>query len=454
MRALLTHLQPIKLAVFLAALVYAPAQFCTQYAQVITRGELRVGILTKLSPRLSDALPPSSSIDRELVACLAKYLGLEVRLNTYDNPDDLFASLEGGAQNDIIIGGLPYSSNRITHYRTGPSSHIVAQQLVYRRGGVCPPSLGEVRSPINLAADSASVLHLPDWNLSHPNIHWQINKDFSVRELLHQVADGKLTYAVADSMTVALLQQTRPQLAVAFEVAEEHPVVWYLSKQRDKSLLTALTNFFQLAAKHGTISRLKEKYFGHMAEFDYVDITSFIRAIERRLPKFRHLFKKYETAEFPWQLLAAIAYQESHWNPLAVSPTGVRGLMMLTRSTAQSMGVVDRLDAEQSIRGAVLYLQYLSNRLPQTIRYEERLWFALAAYNIGPSHLMNARYLTRSRGGNADSWMDVKATLPLLKVDRELNYSASRGAEAVQFVDNIRRYRQSLEGYLNSRGQN
>ncbi|VDZ59240.1 Membrane-bound lytic murein transglycosylase F precursor [Serratia odorifera] len=164
------------------------------------------------------------------------------------------------------------------------------------------------------------------------------------------MADGKLDYTLGDSVTIALLQRIHPQLAVAFDATDEEPVTWYLKRSNDDSLYAALLDFYSQMVEDGTLARLEEKYLGHVGSFDYVDTKTFLSAIDSVLPTFQPLFEKYANI-IDWKLLAAIAYQESHWNPLATSPTGVRGLMMLTRATADGLGVNDRLDPEESIQG-------------------------------------------------------------------------------------------------------
>ncbi len=141
------------------------------------------------------------------------------------------------------------------------------------------------------------------------------------------------------------------------------------------------------------MARIEEKYLGHGDDFDYVDTRSFLRAVDNVLPELEPLFKKY-AKEIDWRLLAAISYQESHWDPLATSPTGVRGLMMLTKNTAQSLGLTDRTDAEQSISGGARYLEDMMAKVPETVPEDERIWFALAAYNMGYAHMLDARSLT------------------------------------------------------------
>ena len=142
-----------------------------------------------------------------------------------------------------------------------------------------------------------------------------------------------------------------------------------------------------------------------------------------------------------------MSYQESHWNPRAKSFTGVRGMMMLTLATAKELGIVSRLDPEQSIKGGAKYLTNLLKRIPDRITHPDRLWFALAAYNVGMGHLEDARVLTDRQGANPDMWVDVKIRLLQLrqkKYYKTTRYGYARGNEAVAYVDNIRRYYDTL----------
>jgi membrane-bound lytic murein transglycosylase F len=164
------------------------------------------------------------------------------------------------------------------------------------------------------------------------------------------------------------------------------------------------------------------------------------------LPKYKTWFKQY-SGDLDWRLLAAMSYQESHWKPNAKSVTGVRGLMMLTLATAKDLGVTSRLDPEQSIKGGATYLASILRRIPARIQPPDSVWFALAAYNIGLGHLEDARVLTDRQGGNPDMWVDVKKRLLQLrqkKYYKTTKYGYARGHEAVAYVDNIRRYYDTL----------
>ena len=170
----------------------------------------------------------------------------------------------------------------------------------------------------------------------------------------------------------------------------------------------------------------------------------FIERMQSVLPAYRVLFHAAQASTgIDWRLLAALAYQESQWEPLAASPTGVRGMMMLTGDTADRLGVSNRLDAAQSIRAGAEYLSDLRDSLPSTVREPDRLWLALAAYNLGMGHLNGARHIAKTRRADPDSWYEMKKVLPLLAQPQyytRLKSGRGRGGEAVIMVENIRVY--------------
>jgi len=420
-----------------------------QLEAIKARGELRVSTLN--SPLTYFTTPQGpSGLDYELAKSFANYLGVKLVVIPHQNINDLFDDLDDDNA-DILAAGLIYNRDRLSRASTGPAYYSVSQQLVYRLGTTRPKTFSDIKGKLAVASGSAHVSTLKQLKQSkYPDLSWEASSDMTSKELLEQVADGKLDYTIGDSVTIALLQRIHPQLAVAFDITDEEPVTWYLKRSNDDSLYAALLDFYSQRVEDGTLARLEEKYLGHVGSFDYVDTKTFLSAIDSVLPTFRSLFEKY-ASEIDWKLLAAIAYQESHWNPQATSPTGVRGLMMLTRATAEGLGVTDRLDPEQSIKGGALYLQRLMEKVPDTVPEDERIWFALAAYNMGWGHMLDARKLTKSQQGNPDSWVDVKQRLPMLSQKRyypSLTYGYARGREAYNYVENIRRYQVSLVGYL------
>jgi len=417
--------------------------------QIKSRGVLRVSTLNSPLTYYTVNKAPAG-MDYELAKRFASYLGVKLQITVRQNLSELFDDLENNKA-DMLAAGLIYNNDRLTHFRTGPTYYSVSQQLVYRMGKPRPPNLGALKGRLTVASDSAFASTLRDIRQNqYPDLDWAISTDQSPNALLEAVADGKLDYTVGDSVSIALLQRIHPQLAVAFDITDEEPVTWYMPRDDDDSLYAAMLDYFNQMAEEGAMARLDEKYLGHVGTFDYVDTSTFLRAIDSTLPGIRPLFEKY-AREIDWRLLAAISWQESHWNPQATSPTGVRGMMMLTRNTADSVDVSDRTDPEQSIRGGSEYLVRMMAKVPPTIPEDERIWFALAAYNMGYAHMLDARRLTEKQKGNPDSWADVKQRLPMLSQKRyysQTTYGYARGQEAYNYVENIRIYQLSLVGYL------
>ena len=419
-------------------------------AAIKERGELRVS--TVQSPLTYTTVNDKDyGLDYELAQQFADYLGVKLKVTVRQNISQLFDDLDHGDA-DMLAAGLVYNSERVKSYQAGPTYYSVSQQLVYRVGSTRPKNLSNVTADqLTIAPGQVVISDLQNLQAQkYPDLSWTVDEKRSSADLMQAVIDGKLDYTIADSVAIGLFQRVHPELAVALDVTDEQPVTWFSLQDDDNTLSAAMLDFFNNINEDGTLARLEEKYLGHGDDFDYVDTRSFLRAVDSVLPDLQPLFEKY-ASEIDWKLLAAISYQESHWDPLATSPTGVRGLMMLTKNTAQSLGLSDRTDAEQSISGGMRYLQDMMSKVPDSVPQDEKIWFALAAYNMGYAHMLDARALTAKQKGNPDSWADVKQRLPLLSQKpwySKLTYGYARGHEAYAYVENIRKYQISLVGYL------
>lgn len=413
-------------------------------------GELRVS--TVLSPlTYGNFNDKDIGLDYELAQQFADYLGVKLKITVRQNISQLFDDLDHGNA-DMLAAGLVYNSERSKNYQPGPTYYSVSQQMVYRVGNTRPRNLSNISADqLTVAPGQVVISDLQNLKeTKYPDLSWTVDEKRGSVDLMQAVIDGKLDYTIADSVAIGLFQRVHPELAVALDITDEQPVTWFSLQDDDNTLSAAMLDFFNNINEDGTLARLEEKYLGHGDDFDYVDTRSFLRAVDNVLPDLQPLFEKY-ASEIDWKLLAAISYQESHWDPQATSPTGVRGLMMLTKNTAQSLGLTDRTDAEQSISGGMRYIQDMMTKVPESVPQEERIWFALAAYNMGYAHMLDARALTAKQKGNPDSWADVKQRLPLLSQKpwySKLTYGYARGHEAYTYVENIRKYQISLVGYL------
>ncbi|WP_264296843.1 membrane-bound lytic murein transglycosylase MltF [Gallaecimonas mangrovi] len=422
-----------------------PTEHKSQLESILARGELRVG--TRYSDTTYyEAADGPAGLDYELAAMFADYLGVKLKIEPSYSLSDLFPKLENG-QYDLLAAGLTVTPERQAHFRFAPAYQDVSMKLVFKRGHRRPRDFDDLSDgSLMVMAYSAHAERLAEAAKTHPGLKWTETSDMDADELLQQVLAGKLDYTIADSNNLALNRRFYPDLMVGFTVQQEQPVAWAFQKTNDDSLYAALIEFFGEMNQTGVIARLEEKYYGHVRTFDYVDTRSFMRAVDRKLPRYQSYFEKY-AGSFDWRLLAAMSYQESHWNPYATSMTGVRGLMMLTLDTSDLLGVSNRLDPAQSIRGGANYLHQLFDRMPDSIPPDERIWFALAAYNVGEGHVLDARRITQDRGGDPNSWADVKENLPLLRKKAwysKTRHGYARGDEPVKYVDNIRRYYETL----------
>ena len=417
------------------------------YQAIQERGKLVVGTINHPISYFING-EGESGLEYELSKAFASYLNVELEMRPMESTDTLFDALDEH-KIDIAAANLFYQTDKAEHFQLGPSYYSASWQLAYRKGENRPRSLAQINDTLVIPESSELVQILKDAQLKHSKLRWRVDKKLTQEELLLQVAEGKIAYTLANSLDISATQQIKPQIAVAFDLTDEMSVHWYLSNNSSNELQSALLDFMNTAIDSGLIANIEEKYFNHFRQFDYVDTKSYLNSIEAILPKFEPLFTKHK-GNLDWRLLAAIAYQESHWNPDATSPTGVRGMMMLTKDTAERMKITDRTDPEQSIKAGSEYLHWLIEQIPDSINNDDRIWFALAAYNMGLGHLLDARRLTKSLGGNADNWLDVKKNLPLLAEKRyytNLKYGYARGYEAVQYVENIRRYMNSIMNY-------
>ncbi|MDH2925302.1 membrane-bound lytic murein transglycosylase F [Nicoletella semolina] len=396
----------------------------------------------------------TTGIEYDLTSAFADFMQVDLKIKSFKTSEELFSALKSN-QIDIAAAGLLYQTEQAQQFNIGPKYYSASWQVVYRKGTQRPYKLEELQSELVVPTGSAVIPILQQLQKKYPKLNWKVAGQFTQEELLFKVADGTIPYTVAVSVDVSAAQHIKPDIAIGFDLTDEVPVVWYLPNNGYSELQGAVLAFMNQVHETGLLARIEEKYFNHLNRFDYVDTQTFLRSIESTLPQYQSLFEKYQ-GNLDWLMLAAIAYQESHWDPNATSPTGVRGIMMLTRDTAARMNITDRTDAAQSIQAGSEYLHLLMSQLPQSILPEDRIWFGLAAYNMGMGHLLDARRLTRQLGGDPNNWLDVKRNLPLLAEKRyytQLKYGYARGFEAFQYVENIRRYYNILTQHLRIKEQ-
>jgi len=384
-----------------------------------------------------------TGFEYELTKHFADYLGVKLRMLVPPTFSDILPLTALGNAH-LAAAGLTITEGRKKKVRFGPVYQMITPQLVYRSGSTRPKTLADLNGLLEIVAGSSHEELLITLKEDYPNLSWHTDGEQDSEELLILVWQQLIEYTIADSNEISINRRFYPELKPALDLSDPEPLAWAFPHSDDDSLFNAAITFFNKIEADGTLERLIDRYYGHIGEFDYVGTRRYLAHIEQRLPQYRDMFA-YAAQEvgLDWRLLAAISYQESHWKPDAVSPTGVRGLMMLTRAAAKDIGVKDRRDPTESILGGAHYLIKMRKRISDKVQEPDRTWLALAAYNIGLGHLEDARILTQKNKGDADKWVDVKKNLPLLsqkKWFQQTRYGYARGREPVRYVDNIRSY--------------
>lgn len=396
-----------------------------------------------------------TGFEYELMHRFAASLGVSLNLNASHHPDGVLPAVR--EQGDLGAAALPLMADTPGIHYTRP---IIEMQplVVYRRGlyGINAPE-DLVGLSIGTLSEAGTSDALKALQSDYPNLSWKESNELEVAELMTKVENGTLDAAIIFDHQFRLNRLFFPNVERGFYLGEPLSLVWALPSGRGLGLLDAANQFLQELHENGTLDRLISRYFGHDDYLEYMGTRTFLDHLDERLPRYTELFKQAaRDTGFDWKLLAAVGYQESHWDPNAVSPTGVRGLMMLTNPTASEMGVTDRTDAAQSIDGGARYLRSIKDRLPDSITGEDRLYMAMAAYNVGLGHLYDARNIAERRGGDPNLWQDVRAALPLLQQREwhsQTRHGYARGGEPVIYVRNIRRYYEMIEYVERSRQQ-
>jgi len=416
----------------------------TLLEQIIASGQFRA--VTRNSPAtFYYGADEPRGIDYELAKGYADHIGVDLNMYVADGFWQIFPDVAQGKAH-VGAAGLTVTDPRKEIVDFSPDYQTVRREVIYRRGTPKPEGMEDLLSgDLEILAGSSYVSILEEARNEFPQLAWVENREVSVEELVRRVATGEIDYTIIDSNIFPLLQHSYPDAREAFAIGRPTPVAWALPKTTDTSLRESVSAYFAELHATGKLDAILDRYyFSTQEEFDYVGSRAFVRHFESRLPAYKDYFlAAEEQTEIDWRLLAAMGYQESHWDADAVSPTGVKGVMMLTTKTAGMLGVDDRTDPEQSIHGGAEYFVRVTKKLPERIGEPDRTWFALAAYNVGYGHLEDARIITEIQGGNPDSWSEVRERLPLLadqKWFERVPRGYARGYEPMTYVDNVRRY--------------
>ncbi len=423
--------------------------------QVLDTGELRVVTLDSPTSYTEGPDGPTGP-EYDLVRAFAEQLGVTLVVQSVEAVSEILPMLLSG-ESHMAAAGLSVTESRREYLNFGFPYETVDVHLIYKLGTGRPRSIEDILDrSLEVMASTSHVELLEALRGNYPTLSWTENADVDAAQLLEKVAVGAIDLTIADSTDFNIQRHFYPDLRVAIDLFLEDQLAWAFPKGTGDSLLARADDFLIGADRSGFLARVHDRYYGHTKKYDYVGTRNFIRHFESRLPRYRPWFEEAGAQwGVDWRLLAAIGYQESHWRANAVSPTGVRGIMMLTEATADYLGIDDRTDPRNSIFGGAQYFARQTERVADSVSEPDRTWMALAAYNVGFNHVKDARLIVEWQGGDPDSWIDLSKALPL-KAQRKwyskLPYGYARGWEPVLYVQNIRAYYNILKWLTEQEG--
>lgn len=408
--------------------------------RIIKKNELVVLTTNQPTTYYIDREDNPTGPEYDMTVSFAQSLGVATRFIEFDSTEAVIEALRKG-EGDLVAAGLTITSERKAEFEFGPAYMDISEYLVCHRDAAFVETIEDLKGleiVIPTATSYADTLYK-----QYPGIDWSLDDNLLTPRLLEKVRSQEIECTISDSTIFDINRRYYPEISVKFILHKGSQLAWMYTKNNPR-LASAINKWFTEYQDSGEYAQKIEKYYGHIDVFDYVDIQKFKRRIKNRLPKYKDMFiKAAKENDISPALLAAQSYQESHWNRKAKSPTGVRGIMMLTQPVAKSLGVTSRLDAKQNIFAGAKYHAKMKNMFDENVTEPNRSWMALAAYNVGRGHFRDAQGLAVKLGKNPNLWIDMKEVLPLLSEKeyyKDLTYGYARGNEPVQYVTRIRDY--------------
>jgi membrane-bound lytic murein transglycosylase F len=441
--------RPARLAPLLLVPLLLAACGRDDLGELRAQGTLRVATLNQPTSYYLGAQGPEG-YDYALASAFAVELGLQLVIIPARDNAALRKLLANGDADMVAAQLTPDSDWR--HAGLPTRSYRQEPQLVVQRRG--QPATQNISALVDhrlvVRADSPQLAELQRLRRDGQAYLSWTELPRETADPLDWISSGDADYAIVDEAEFRFARHLFPEAVVAFSLPDTRPLHWVV-RHSAPGLLAAANRFLAESEANGLLARLDHSAAPESSAIVYATERRFQDDIGTLLPPLRPLFESAATASgVDWRLLAAVGYQESHWDNSASSANGAVGMMMLTADAARAMGVANRNDLEQNVRGGALYLAQTLQRIPARIAEPDRTWLALAAYNTGFGHLEDARVLAQANGANPDRWEDVARFLPMLGEERyylQARRGYARGWEPVRFVEQIKGFFAVLQWY-------
>lgn len=403
----------------------------------------------------------------EMLQELANYLDLSLEVSVSNDLSLNFSDLiEGNV--DLIAMNLTVTSERKSEVSFTEPLLRTRQVLVQRKPerwekmNVSQRDEAMIRSQLDLAG---KVVYVQDGSVYEERLRSLSNEigggieirevNLEAEQLVQRVALGEIDYTVCDE-NVGLVNTTYfPQLDVGTAISFQQHVAWAVN-QRSDSLKVEIDKWVSGYKKSRGYAILYNKYFKNRHAFRNIHNEDYALGSGKISPYDEIIKRESERIGWDWRLLASLVYQESRFNPEAVSWAGAFGLMQMMPATAKSYGVTRDSSPEVQIRAGASFIKWLDDRFrDEIIDEDERINFILASYNIGLGHIQDARRLAERYDDEPDVWFDnveewlLKKSDPVYYGDQVVRHGYARGIETYNFVRDITERFEDYRNILN-----
>ena len=375
----------------------------------------------------------------DLVKELSQYLGVTLEIITIDNIDEAINDLNQ-RKIDILADVGPMERQGLIYSHRQIDYHLVYNNKYHNKLA----DLDNIYEHPIYIIDSPKVENIINKYFKQTKVNYNILDSSNIDEITHLLLENKIKYMILSSDELFFYQDYFPEISNLIKIGTDIRSHWILPENSSDHLKEKILEFFTFMIKENKLKYIKQRNLNNGTQYNFVGSKNFVKDLANIFPQYEFYFKSFsEKYGHDWRLLASIGYQESHWNKDAISYTGVKGIMMLTKNTAKDMKVKDRTNPKDSIYGGAKYLKKMLDKVPSNINDKDKIWFAIAAYNIGYGHVMDAMYLAKEDNKVITDWKSIEPYLLKLSQSRyykKTQYGYARGWETVKYVQNIRQY--------------
>ena len=393
----------------------------------------------------------------ELLQGFAEYLGVKLDIQISNNLDGLLDDLNNGDV-DLVAHGIAITNQRKKEVHFTDYLYLTHQVLVqkkpdnWRKIGWSKVQKSLIHDAIELIGDTVSVRKNSSYmqrlqNLSN-EMGGQIYIDtlpgnLSTNKIIELVVKGEIKYTVADNNLASINASYYPILDISVPISFSQRIAWAV-RPDSPELEKAINDWLHEFKKSVDYYVIYNKYFKNNRSFKARERSDYLSLNTNKISKYDNLIKTYaEKMGWDWRLLAALIYQESNFDPHKKSWAGASGLMQIMPNTANAMGIKNRSNPEESVKGGTEYLTKIYNKFELIKDSVQRIKFTLAAYNCGYNHIFDSQNLAEEEHLKTDVWDDNVAEMILKLSYREfyskpvVKYGYVRGREPYNYVEQI-----------------